>query len=232
MAQIQIKVYLEKCQLTCQLVRQLIGYYICRMFCNWGIFCICYNVNYREQKDKENQIRKLVPCHLGVKIQSTDQKFTDLFRTNYIQYKVPKAILKDDHPLQEISPTRRLLQNTQLKKSKIMDNVYFQIIVVLINLVTFIIMLSNDTNLSRMIFPPHWNFYKSHFKPRFSKADYETAVQQYRGHNPLDDGYDWIDQRAVPEYPTVHAPKDMVCSYNQSLDYCQNLPINQKKTTK
>ncbi|CAL6057312.1 Sulfatase [Hexamita inflata] len=121
-----------------------------------------------------------------------------------------------------------LLQNTHVKKSKIMENAYFQMIVVLLNLVTFIIMLSNDTNLSRMISPPHWNFYKSHFKPRFSK-DYAAAVQQYRGHNPLDDGYDWIDQRVVPEYPTVYAPKEMVCSYNPSLNYCQNLPIHQRK---
>ncbi|CAL6025626.1 Hypothetical_protein [Hexamita inflata] len=38
---------------------------------------------------------KICPGRLGVKIQSTDQNFTDLFRTSNIQQILSKAILKD-----------------------------------------------------------------------------------------------------------------------------------------
>ncbi|CAL6108774.1 Sulfatase [Hexamita inflata] len=92
--------------------------------------------------------------------------------------------------------------------------------VIAIDVITMIIFFAKDSDSIRMVAPAHWNFYKSHFKPRFSQQAYIDAVQQYRSQNQLKEGYDWIDQRETPVFPIVYAPKNVVCSYNPQLAYC------------
>ncbi|CAL6034537.1 Sulfatase [Hexamita inflata] len=96
-------------------------------------------------------------------------------------------------------------------------------------IILFTVFMCTDTNQYKMSAPAHWNFYKSHLKPSFSTQRYLDQVANFRLQNPLQTGYDWIDQRSVPEYPTVYAPKKTVCAYNGNLSYCPNLlePVQQ-----
>ncbi|CAL5983715.1 Sulfatase [Hexamita inflata] len=98
--------------------------------------------------------------------------------------------------------------------------------VIIIDVITMIVFFAKDSDGIRMVAPAHWNFYKSHFKPRFSRQAYIDAVQQYRSQNQLKEGYDWIDQRDTPIFPIVYAPKKVVCSYNPQLAYCPStIPV-------
>ena len=44
----------------------------------------------------------------------------------------------------------------------------------------------------------------------------------YRRQSPPPPGEDWIDQRDVPEFPTVYGPMEYVCSYNPDIEKCKN----------
>ncbi|CAL6006450.1 Sulfatase [Hexamita inflata] len=105
----------------------------------------------------------------------------------------------------------------------------FQVVILVQHLLVFVMFMCSNSPQFRMIVPAHWNMYKSHLIPKMTCNDYQNAVQYFRTNNQLKEGFDWIDQRQIPEYPLVYAPKDIVCSYNPQLEYCSHLLINNKQ---
>ncbi|CAL6051533.1 Sulfatase [Hexamita inflata] len=73
----------------------------------------------------------------------------------------------------------------------------------------------------RMIAPAQWNLYKSQKTPKLKANEYKQFVDNFRTQNQLKSNEDWLDQRNVPEFPTVYAEKSIVCSYNPNIEYCQ-----------
>ena len=89
------------------------------------------------------------------------------------------------------------------------------------NSVTAKVYVDIDSPTFQQVAPIHWEVYKSSKKISYSKDEYEKSVNYFRENNQLPDTHDWLDQRKEVEYPLVYAPKNIVCSYNPHLDYCE-----------
>ncbi|CAL6067157.1 Sulfatase [Hexamita inflata] len=96
-------------------------------------------------------------------------------------------------------------------------------------LVLFIVCMCSDDKTLQLVVPNYWNFYQSHRKTSMSHKEVAQATQFFRSNNELKEGYDWIDQRANPQFPMVYAPKKTVCSYNPELEYCKTLQADEPK---
>lgn len=62
--------------------------------------------------------------------------------------------------------------------------------------------------------PAHWKIIKSALRKSLSEKNYLQYVSEFRNSMVLPPGYDWLDQRSVPEFPLVYAPASYVKSYN------------------
>ncbi|CAL6116281.1 Sulfatase [Hexamita inflata] len=87
----------------------------------------------------------------------------------------------------------------------------------------FMSSLFDHKNIMQFVVPSSWNFYRTGVQSNLNHKQYTEAVDLFRRSNQLKNGYDWIDQRSSPEFPTVYAPKSYVCAYNPELEYCGKL---------
>ncbi|CAL6097003.1 Sulfatase [Hexamita inflata] len=103
--------------------------------------------------------------------------------------------------------------------------------VILIFALEFILFIScmASSEYLQVVAPSHWNFFRTGGKNKLNKQKYQEAVKQFRQSNELMTEYDWIDQRTIPEFPMVYAPKKYVCAYNPELQYCSSLPKDEPK---
>ncbi|CAL6023545.1 Sulfatase [Hexamita inflata] len=67
------------------------------------------------------------------------------------------------------------------------------------------------------IVPSHWYFYRTTVRHQMPKQQYIDSVNHVRSLYTLPSGEEWLDQREVPVYPLVHAPKVFADAYNRKV---------------
>ncbi|CAL6038634.1 Sulfatase [Hexamita inflata] len=72
----------------------------------------------------------------------------------------------------------------------------------------------NGSRLDEVV-PCHWYFYRTYFNHQMPEKQYLESVSHIRSKFPLPAGQEWLDQRPVPVYPLVHAPKAFADAYNK-----------------
>ncbi|CAL6032920.1 Sulfatase [Hexamita inflata] len=72
----------------------------------------------------------------------------------------------------------------------------------------------NGSRLDEVV-PCHWYFYRTYFNHQMPEKQYLESVSHIRSKFPLPAGEEWLDQRPVPVYPLVHAPKAFADAYNK-----------------
>ncbi|CAL6027324.1 Sulfatase [Hexamita inflata] len=119
--------------------------------------------------------------------------------------------------------------NQVSKKHSDIPAIVTVILVFALEFVLFISCMASSDKHLQVVAPSHWNFFRTGAKNKLNKQKYQEAVKQFRQSNELMTEYDWIDQRTIPEFPMVYAPKKYVCAYNPELQYCSSLPKDERK---
>ncbi|CAL6041347.1 Sulfatase [Hexamita inflata] len=94
-------------------------------------------------------------------------------------------------------------------------------------LFVFYLFTFNGNKLDDVV-PAHWYLYRTNIRQQMPQKMYLNQVRKLREKFVLPQGEEWLDQRQVPVYPLVHAPKVYADAYNKQIYQEVNQTTNEK----